>query len=258
MKIAILYREEREKESKFLKEKISKEHEVVEFGEANVPGRIAADLIVVVGGDGTVLKAAKKAADGTPMVGFKAGRLGFLTSYTLDEIDRFLEDLRSWNFREETRWFIQIESELGNHLALNDVTLERDLSGKMVEIEVEVEHHSSMWFFADGVVISTPTGSTAYSLSIGGPIIFPECEVLEISPIAPQFFLTRSVVIPSNFKVVVEAQRGINMLVDGVLTGKTKRIEVRKSGRYVRILRPPEYDYVTVIRDKLGYGRRIE
>ncbi|PLV60117.1 NAD(+) kinase [Thermotoga sp. KOL6] len=258
MKIAILYREEKRKEGEFLKNKISKEHDVVVFGEENVLDDVEADLIVVVGGDGTMLRAAKKAADGTPLVGFKAGRLGFLTSYTLEEVDQFLEDLKNKSFREELRWFIRVDSELGSHLALNDVVMERDLSGKMVEIEVNVEHHSSMWFFADGVVVSSPTGSTAYSLSIGGPIIFPECEVLEISPIAPQFFLTRSVVIPSNFKVVIDCQREINLLVDGMMLGKTKKAIVQKADRYIKILRPTKYDYVTVIRDKLGYGRRIE
>ena len=258
MKIAILYREEKEKEGALLREKLSREHEVVSFREASVANITEADLIVVVGGDGTMLRAAKKAADGTPLVGFKAGRLGFLTSYTFEEVDQFLEDLKRGNFREELRWFIRVESDLGSHLALNDATLERDLSGKMVEIEVNVEHHSSMWFFADGVVVASPTGSTAYSLSIGGPIIFPECEVLEISPIAPQFFLTRSVVIPSSFKVTVECQREINLLIDGTMVGKTKRMIVQKAEKYVRILRPTRYDYVTVVRDKLGYGRRIE
>jgi NAD+ kinase len=258
MKIAILYREEKEKEGVLLKEKLSREHEVVSFHEASASNVVDADLIVVVGGDGTMLRAARKAADGTPLVGFKAGRLGFLTSYTLEEVDQFLEDLRKGNFREELRWFIRVESDIGSHLALNDATLERDLSGKMVEIEVNVEHHSSMWFFADGVVVASPTGSTAYSLSIGGPIIFPECEVLEISPIAPQFFLTRSVVIPSSFRVTVECQREINLLIDGTMVGKTRRVIVQKAEKYVKILRPTKYDYVAIVREKLGYGRRIE
>ncbi|PLV55577.1 NAD(+) kinase [Thermotoga sp. SG1] len=258
MKIAILYREEKEKEGALLKEKLSKEHEIVGFHEASTVSVVDADLIVVVGGDGTMLRAARKAADGTPLVGFKAGRLGFLTSYTLEEVDQFLEDLKKGNFREELRWFIRVESDIGSYLALNDATLERDLSGKMVEIEVNVEHHSSMWFFADGVVVASPTGSTAYSLSIGGPIIFPECEVLEISPIAPQFFLTRSVVIPSSFRVTVECQREINLLIDGTMVGKTKRVIVQKAEKYVKILRPTKYDYVAIVREKLGYGRRIE
>ncbi len=258
MKVAVFYKEEKEKEAIFVKDKISKEHEVVFFDRVFVTPPQGTELVVVVGGDGTMLRAARVVPNATPLVGFKAGRIGFLTSYTVDDVDRFLEDLRDRNFREEKRWFLKAKVGGDVVLALNDVVLERDLSGKMVEIEVEVEGHSSMWFLADGVVVASPTGSTAYSLSIGGPIIFPESEVLVVSPIAPQFFFTRSVVVPSWLRVDIRCQREINLIADGMMVGKVKNLTVEKAERYVRILRPHGYDYVKVVKDKLGYGRKIE
>ena len=127
----------------------------------------------------------------------------------------------------------------------------------MLEIEIMVDDHSPLWFFADGVVVSTPTGSTAYGLSLGGPMIAPDCDVIEITPMAPQFLFTRSILIPSKETLSVKTTGSGNLVVDGKAVEKTNEFAVYRSEKSVRILRPKGFDFFKVIKGKIGYGRRI-
>ncbi|HDG62571.1 MAG: NAD(+) kinase [Thermotoga sp. 4484_232] len=259
MKVAVIYHPDRITTARKLKERTEMEGEVVIFEKTenvrSIPGNL--DLVLVVGGDGTVIRVAKVVHDDVPIVGFKAGRLGFLTSYSVDEMEDFFEDIKNDRIVEDRRWLLEIRTGKGVYLALNDVVLQKDVEGKMLEIEIMVDDHSPLWFFADGVVVSTPTGSTAYGLSLGGPMIAPDCDVIEITPMAPQFLFTRSILIPSKETLSVKTTGSGNLVVDGKAVEKTNEFAVYRSEKSVRILRPKGFDFFKVIKGKIGYGRRI-
>ncbi|SHH21146.1 NAD(+) kinase [Thermosipho atlanticus] len=208
------------------------------------------DLTLVIGGDGTVLKAAKYVS--SPIIGFKGGRLGFLSSYTIDEFDKFLEHLESNSFYEDKRQFFEV-LEL-NSLYLNDIVAIREPHQKMLDINVKFKD-GSFYFHADGIIISTPTGSTAYSLSLGGPILLPNVKAYVLTPIAPQFLASRSVILPDDEKISVETSFPSHLIVDGHDFGKFNKFSVRKSEKSITILRPLDYDFSKSIKEKMGYGK---
>ena len=207
------------------------------------------DVIIVVGGDGTVLRTLKKSSK--PVIGIKAGRLGFFSGYRLDELDKLVADLEQWNFIEDRRWILAIEAEGKYYHAINDAILQRDLSQKILDFDVQFYYH------ADGVIVSTPTGSSAYSLALGGPIMLPNVEAFVITPIAPQFLATRSLIIPSSENIKIIANDSVNLVIDGDVVKKVKEINIKKSSKKVSILRPVGYDFSTSIKEKIGYGRNV-
>ena len=258
MKVAIVYHPDRITTARKLKKRAEVEGEVVLFEKTenvkDVPGDL--DFVLVVGGDGTVIRVAKVAYD-VPIVGFKAGRLGFLTSYSVDEMEDFFEDIKNDRIVEDRRWLLEIRTKRNTYLALNDVVIQKDVEGKMLEIEIVVDGYSPVWFFADGVVVSTPTGSTAYGLSLGGPMIAPDCDVIEITPMAPQFLFTRSVLISSRETLSVKTNTDGNLVVDGKMVERADEFVVYRSEKSVKILRPKGFDFFRVLKSKIGYGRRI-
>jgi len=259
MKMAIIYHPDRVTTAKRLKKRAEVEGEVVIFEKTENVKSIQNDLdfVLVVGGDGTVIRVAKVVHGDVPIVGFKAGRLGFLTSYSVDEMEDFFEDVKNNRIVEDRRWLLEIRTKKGTYLALNDVVFQKDVEGKMLEIEVIVDGYSPLWFFADGVVISTPTGSTAYGLSLGGAMISPNCDVIEITPMAPQFLFTRSILIHSKETLSVKTSGKGNVVVDGNVVEKTDEFVAYKSEKSVRILRPKNFDFFRVVKSKIGYGRRV-
>jgi len=138
MKVAVIYHPDRITTARKLKERTEMEGEVVIFEKTenvrSIPGNL--DLVLVVGGDGTVIRVAKVVHDDVPIVGFKAGRLGFLTSYSVDEMEDFFEDIKNDRIVEDRRWLLEIRTGKGVYLALNDVVLQKDVEGKMLEIEI--------------------------------------------------------------------------------------------------------------------------
>ncbi|MDK2885847.1 MAG: kinase [Thermosipho sp. (in: thermotogales)] len=208
------------------------------------------DVTLIIGGDGTVLKAAKFVS--SPIIGFKGGRLGFLSSYTIDEFDKFLKDLEKKQFKEDKRQFFKVKE--NNALFLNDVVALKEPHQKMVDIEVSF-NDGNFYFHADGLVISTPTGSTAYSLSLGGPILLPNVRAFVITPIAPQFLASRSVILPEYEEIVVKTSFKTHLIVDGIDCGKIERFSVEKSEKSIVILRPFDYDFSKSIKEKMGYGK---
>ncbi|MBO8160264.1 MAG: NAD(+) kinase [Thermosipho sp. (in: Bacteria)] len=210
----------------------------------------SSDCTLILGGDGTVLKAAKYVS--SPIIGFKGGRLGFLSSYTIDEFDEFLLDLKANNFKEDVRQFLEVK-ELGEFF-LNDVVAMREPSQKMIDINVRFGD-GSFYFHADGIIISTPTGSTAYSLSLGGPILLPNVNAIVLTPIAPQFLASRSVIVPDHEDINITTNFPVHLVVDGRDLGLFDSFSVRKSSKSVTILRPQNYDFSKSIKEKMGYGK---
>ncbi len=258
MRIGICYKPSKEESSKMVMRALEREGDVVMFSKADdCDPECELDLMVIVGGDGTVIKCSKCALDRFPIVGIKAGRLGFLSSYTLDSLEEFLEDLKIGTFIEDKRWFMRVEMDGHSDLALNDAVLQKDIDGRMLEIEVIVGGGSPMWFFADGLIISSPTGSTAYNLSAGGPVVHPDSDTLQITPLLPHFMFNRGIVIPSDHDINVVLDEKANVLVDGRLLSKADRIRVTRSEKYVKILRSPNFDFFKALKGRLGFGRRL-
>jgi len=259
MKIGICYKDGSEEKAikiaKSLKERID-----IDFVSSigNLPTSLKeVDLIIVIGGDGTVIKCAKVAKDKAPLLGVKAGRLGFLSSYTIDDIDRIAEDIINNRLIREKRFFLEIQVENNRLYALNDVVLEKDIDGRMLEIEVVVSDGSALWFFADGIIVSTPTGSTAYNLSAGGPVVHPNAETVQITPLLPHFLFNRGIVVPASSVIKITVDIKSNLLLDGKLVGKFQRIYVKKSEVNVTILRPKGYDFYMALKNRLGYGKKM-
>ncbi len=258
MRFAVCYKRSREESARRVKRVLEGEGEVVYFKPSDESSEISnVDLIVVVGGDGTVIRCAKAAMEGIPLVGVKAGRLGFLSSYTLDNMEEFAEDLKTWSFIRDERWFLSIKSEIGQFLALNDVVVQKDIEGRMLEIEVIIGGGSPLWFFADGLIVSSPTGSTAYNLSAGGPVVHPACETLQLTPLLPHFLFNRGIVVPASSGVNLILDDEANILIDGKIVGKTREVRIGRSTKSITIFRSSNSDFFKVLKTRIGYGRRL-
>lgn len=252
----IVFRSDKVKEAQELAKKVSIHIEIKQMCEAkNEKINQKCDFAIVVGGDGTVLKAAKLLD--IPIVGFKAGRIGFLAYYKLEEVEQFLSDLYDGKLIEEKRWMVKTRLNDTYFHAVNDIVFHTP-SRQMSEFRIVFDSCSALSFFADGILVSAPTGSTAYNLSLGGAIVTPSCDVLQILPIAPYYLQNRSIIVPSQHKIVIKASQECEILVDGVPVGVAMQIEITKSERYFRLLRPNYYDFFTVLKEKVGYGRGVQ
>ncbi len=227
------------------------------------------DLLFVVGGDGTLLAAARAAAvRGLPIAGLNAGRLGFLTDVTPDALDAGLAALLEGRGRAELRTLIAAElsradgNRIAAGLALNDAVVQKRAAGRMIELATRVDGVFVCTHRADGIVVATPTGSTAYALSCGGPIIHPRVDALAIVPICPHTLSDRPIVVDGGVTIVVSLAPGFagsaQLTLDGqpgleVVAGDS--VAIRRAAPRLTLLHPPGHDYFEVLRDKLHWGR---
>ncbi|MDF5730364.1 MAG: NAD(+) kinase [Rhizonema sp. PD38] len=220
---------------------------------------------IVLGGDGTVLAAARLVAPcGIPILAVNTGHMGFLTEAYLNQLPQTIERLLSGEYEIEERIMLAIkvfrgDSVLWEALCLNEMVLHREPLTSMCHFEIAIGHHSPVDIAADGVIISTPTGSTAYSLSAGGPVVTPGVPVLQLVPICPHSLASRALVFPDNEPVniyPVNTPRLV-MVVDGnggCYVLPQDRVHLSRSqynARFVR-LQPPEF--FRILREKLGWG----
>ncbi len=227
-----------------------------------------ADLIVVLGGDGTLLGIARMVGKReTPILGINLGGLGFLTEASTAEAKQALEAVISGHYETERR--ITLEAEVSSaptrlhqpkiFRALNDVVLNKGPLGRMLQLEVIADGQPFCNYRADGLIISTPTGSTAYALSAGGPIVFPSLEVLVLAPICPHTLTNRPVVLPDSFEIEVRVKNSDHdaiLTVDGqesVQLSERECVRIRR-GRYAVILIRSAHPYFEIWRDKLRWG----
>ena len=221
-----------------------------------------ADIVVVFGGDGTLLTAAR-AVSGyeVPLVGVNLGGFGFMTVINLGGMIRAMEEILRGEFTVSRRMMLEASKGRVIRRALNDVVITRSSLTKMVTLEASVNGAYLTTYKADGLIISTPTGSTAYSLSAGGPIVMPEHYSIIISPLCPHTLTMRPIILPPDVTIdvtVVSPARGITASVDGqevfsLMAGDT--IRVRKSDRDIRLVNSPSHDYWDILRTKLGWGQ---
>lgn len=227
------------------------------------------DLLVTLGGDGTLLSVASHAAvKGIPLAGINAGRLGFLTACSGTAIEGFVKALVSGECRIEPRVMIQSEKVSKNgfcgqrRLALNEVTLMRMRTGKMVDLEVSIDGVLLNRYHADGVLIATPTGSSAYSLSAGGPLVWPDCDVLCLTPICPHSLTNRAVILHGSKSIELKprSRRGRVDSMQYSLDGRsTHRLEIGESlvisraREQLNLVHMPGYDFSELLRAKLRW-----
>lgn len=226
----------------------------------------SSDLIIVVGGDGSLLSAARMAVNvDVPVTGISRGRLGFLTDIPPDDLELILNDLLRGNYQEEHRFLLntQISGAANTRTedALNDVVLSRGNETHLIEFEVIIDNQFVSYYRADGLIISTPTGSTAYSLSAGGPIMHPALNAIVLVPMFSHSLSSRPLVVDGNSKIEIklsqENKREMQLSCDGqmtysVLAGQT--ITITKHPKQLRLLHPSHYSYYDTLRLKLGWG----
>jgi NAD+ kinase len=227
-----------------------------------------ADMIILLGGDGTLLSAVRAIGDrAVPLFAVNLGGLGFLTAITVEELYPELEI--ALNGEQATGRRLLLHCELwrdgqmrSEYEALNDIVFNKVEIARMIDIEALVDDQMVCDYKADGLIISTPTGSTAYSLSAGGPIIFPSVEALAITPICPHMLTNRPVIVPqtSVIRLNVRAQDDKAFLtIDGQIGEPLKHRDVvvcRSSERVVRLVSPPRLKFFDVLRQKLKWGER--
>ncbi|MDN5346921.1 MAG: kinase [Clostridia bacterium] len=224
------------------------------------------DCLIALGGDGTLLRAARLVSDsGTPILGVNLGHLGFLTEIELGELYPALTELLAGNFSIEERMMLQSEvlreeKTLAGYRALNDVVITKGAFSRMLRLEVYVRGAYLDTYPADGLILSTPTGSTAYSLSAGGPLVAPELEVTILTPICPHTLYARPLVVPAGQEVrvhvhaqgaevmlTVDGQQGLH-LQDGDV------ILVNRAHMPARLVRLKERSFYALVREKLREG----
>ncbi|MEO6362348.1 MAG: NAD kinase [Caldimonas sp.] len=225
----------------------------------------ACDIAVVVGGDGTMLGIARQLARfDLPLVGINQGRLGFITDIALDEYAPALQAILEGEYDEERRALLEggVRRDgitLFESVALNDVIVSRGATAGMVELRVEIDGAFVAQLRADGLIVGSPTGSTAYALSAGGPILHPGIAGWVLVPIAPHDLSNRPIVVPDSGEVVIEIVAGRDASVNFDMQSLTSlahgdRISVRRSAHRVRFLHPRGWSYYATLRGKLHWA----
>ncbi|WER44816.1 NAD kinase [Cupriavidus sp. WKF15] len=223
-----------------------------------------ADVAVVLGGDGTLLGIARQlAGHNVPLIGVNHGRLGFMTDIPLEDVQSVLPDMLEGRYEAETRLLLESsvvrdDSRIFSALALNDVVVNRSGISGMVELAVSVDGNFMYNQRSDGLIVSTATGSTAYALSAGGPILHPTLSGLVLVPIAPHSLSNRPIVLPHDAEVTIEVATARDASVNFDMQSLTSllpgdRIVVRRSKKTIQLLHPVGYNYYATLRKKLHW-----
>ncbi len=228
----------------------------------DLPDDIA--FLLSLGGDGTLLKSFMAAKNGTiPLVGINSGRLGFLSDISREEIEQAITDIISGNIYIDERTVLELEivknKESVFQYALNEITVTKLDSSSMININTYINNEFLNTYWADGLIIATPTGSTAYSLSVGGPILTPDSENFVISPIAPHNLTVRPIVVPDNQLITLLVEgRGQHFLTS--IDSKSEPIyfsewlKIRKAPFKVKTIRLKDHSFFSTLRNKLMWG----
>ncbi|HOF78508.1 MAG TPA: NAD(+)/NADH kinase [Smithellaceae bacterium] len=223
-------------------------------------------LLVVLGGDGTMLRTARHIAHyNVPIVGINMGSFGYLTEVNLNEMHAALDLILQGKFAVEKRMMLSVSIKSGSSVirageALNDVVINRGNLSRITELETEVNGEYLTTYKADGLIISTPTGSTAYSLSAGGPIVFPEEELIIINPICPHTLTNRPIIFPQKAELVItlwSQEKGATVTLDGQETYQIKSgdsVMIKKSRHAVKVVLSPHRSYWEILRSKLSWS----
>ncbi len=226
--------------------------------------RDTVDLVIALGGDGTMLSATRSAAPLTiPVLGINLGSLGFLTELTPADLDRTLDRISQGDYVIETRMLLdsQVSGDCGvPPIALNDVVIDKGGVARLIHLDLYVNDEFISSYSADGLIVATPTGSTAYALASGGPIIHPRIKAIIVAPIAPHTLAQRPMVFSEDDSlriVVASPRREASLTIDGQVAcslHNNDSVTIAKSGIEGRFIRFPENSFYRVLRDKLNWG----
>ena len=225
------------------------------------------DLIVVLGGDGTMISTARLTGDREILVlGINYGSLGYLTEFRIEEMFPALESILEGNYEVDRRVMLDVEHRREDKLletgrVLNEVVINKAALARIIEIEVELNRLYVNAFRADGLIVSTPTGSTAYNLSAGGPILYPSMNAIVLTPICPFTLTNRPIVVPDEAEInlrIKNENEGVILTLDGQIGYQLQEkdiILIRKSKTNFNLIKPPNRNYFDVLRNKLKWGR---
>lgn len=263
------------KESYYKLEKIFKSHNIdvsidsVSGGMIGIMGMDFdvlcenSDILVTLGGDGTLISVVRRSFKyDVPILGVYAGNLGFLADINIDELDVFVNKLVSGDYRVDKRAILEARFKKENkeliQYAFNDIVLTRHSVSNMIHIETLVDSKAFNTYYGDGVIVSTPTGSTAYNLSAGGPVLFPLTNVFALTPICPHSLTQRPVVLPGEFAIEMKTpQERALIIIDGqdkyeLELGESLNINLAK--KMVKLIHRNEFNYFDVLKEKLNWG----
>ncbi len=230
---------------------------------------LSVDMVVVLGGDGTLLAAARTIQKRrVPILGVNLGGLGFLTAITLDELYPMLENILRGDYKSDERMLLKAriwrkEKVIDEFTVLNDVVINKGALARIIELETSVDHEYLSALRADGLIISTPTGSTGYSLSAGGPIVYPSLQSIIITPICPHTLTNRPIIVPQEATIRVtlcSKEEEVFLTLDGQVGFKMEvhdRVEVKKGEGFITLIKSPSKGYFEVLRTKLMWGGDI-
>ena len=221
------------------------------------------DILVSIGGDGTLISLARRSYKyNKPIMGINAGKLGFLTDVRVDEIKLFIEKFFQGEYRIDKRMMLRIEIDGKKYYAFNDIVFSKETISAMVDLKVEAEDDKDIYwlntYYGDGLIVSTPTGSTAYNLSSGGPVVYPLTKSFILTPLCPHSLTQRPLVLPSEFKLFIQSRAKVEVILDGQeivhLYGKKAKIKI--ASKSAKLIHRIERNYFDVLREKLNWGER--
>ncbi len=223
------------------------------------------DIILSIGGDGTLISVVRRALEyNKPILGVNVGTLGFLTDINPSELNEFIEKLYLGEYRVDERMAMEISiiDEFGEHkvFAFNELVLTRRLLSRMIEIRASVNGEEFNKYYGDGVIVSTPTGSTAYNLSAGGPVIYPLMSAFILTPICPHSLTQRPLILCDSFEIGLDIfdEVGAVIIVDGQEVYDLKssqKIVIKKANNTAKLIHRCEKNYFEVLKDKLNWGK---
>lgn len=224
----------------------------------------ASDVLLTFGGDGTLLSIARHAPSNVPILGVNMGTLGFLTEIRLEEFPEVLDQVLRGEYLSERRVTFDVTVDGTNgqkqYRVLNDAVINKGALARIIEMSVEVGGQFVSTFRADGLIVSTPTGSTAYNLSAGGPIIYPTMSAVVITPICPHMLSNRPIVLPDYLHIgitILSQAQEVYLTLDGqegITVEQGDRVMVRKSNLAISLVQSPRKNYFDVLRSKLKWG----
>ncbi len=221
------------------------------------------DILVSIGGDGTLISLARRSYKyNKPIMGINAGKLGFLTDVSISEIDKFIDKFFKNEYRIDNRMMLRIDIDNKKYYAFNDIVFTKETISAMIDIKVEAEDEKGKYwlntYYGDGLIISTPTGSTAYNLSAGGPVVYPLTNSFILTPLCPHSLTQRPLVLPSEFKLFIQSKAKVEVILDGQeivhLYGKKAKIKI--ASKSAKLIHRVERNYFEVLREKLNWGER--
>jgi NAD+ kinase len=234
--------------------------------KSELPSRV--DLLVVLGGDGTLLSVARLVGPrGIPILGVNLGALGFLTEIPLEELYATLEEVLTGRYRFSERMMLAASiyregERISEYSVLNDVVINKGALARIIEMETYIDQEYVTTYRADGLIISSPTGSTAYSMAAGGPIVHPSLQALLLTPICPHTLSNRPLVVPEGVRVQVmllSAEADVYLTLDGQVGFALQYrdvVEVKSAGQSIKLITSSHRGYYEVLRTKLKWGER--